>query len=76
LVTTTTAKPAAIEQPDGVGGPGKDLDQLEAIDEAALLAQRAVAVEEHGRTAAHAGCLMASATAACTRAGSRPVMHR
>ena len=59
-------KAGAIEQPDRIGGPRKEREQLEAIEVAALLDQRAVAIEEHGRPAHRV--LFASA---CGR-GSRP----
>ena len=39
----------ALQQPKGVGGPGKHGEQIEAIEIAALLDERAVAIEKHRR---------------------------
>jgi len=47
-----------------------------ALSSFAQRVERTVTVEENGGTTAHAVGLMASATAASTRAASRPVMHR
>ena len=71
LVTTTVTKPARLSRRIASDGQGKELEQHRAIEIAALLDERAVAIEEDGRTAHSSSCgTRPQSTAACTRAGS------
>ena len=50
LVTSTRAKPAVAEPPEGLGGPGQQADQGGVGQVVDVLDQRAVAVEEDRRS--------------------------
>ena len=49
LVTITTAKPRAVEQPDGVDAVRKEHEPLEPIEIAGLFDERAVTIEKYRR---------------------------
>ena len=51
FVMTTIAKPARLSSRSASAGPGKHREQLEAIEIAALLDERAVAIQKHRRPA-------------------------
>ena len=72
----------ALEQTQRVGGPRKQREQVEAIEVAALLDERAVAIEKDGRplidclSAVRLGTRHQLTHVANTRSGVRPFMQR
>ena len=74
----------ALEQAECVGGPRKQRQLLEAIEVAALLDDRAVAIEKDCRSLmtrdcrdlADSGFVIRSVTARITRSGESPFMQR
>ena len=71
----------ALQQAKRIAGPREDIEQLEAIEIAALLDDRAVAIEETTAGRSEGPALspdraINSRTFANTRSGDRPFMHR
>ena len=65
----------ALEQPQRVGRPREDVEELEPIEVAALLDERAVTIEKHGgrrRRFRH----QLTDRWSTTRSGDSPFMHR
>ena len=65
---------SALQQPQRIRRPRKQLEQLHAIEVAALFNERPVAVQEHGRLR-HDGVPIRTRTDSNTRSGFSPVMH-